>query len=186
MRKNKGVERLDSDVELFFVRCPIFGILFYLLVVLAAITSSISLLEVIVTHFVDVAKEKGKGDKRKTYSVVATILIAALCVLVCLDGLGSNGLWVPFQKTLGVHNFNDCWLDFFDMISEGILMPLGALLMCLMIGWEIGPKTVEDECNIEGNVLKSSGMFNICVKVVTPVLMLLILGGQIYNFFLAH
>ena len=76
--------------------------------------------------------------------------------------------------------------DLDDMISEGILMPLGALLMCLMIGWEIGPKTVEDECNIEGNVLKSSGMFNICVKVITPILMLLILGGQIYNFFLAH
>ena len=163
----------------------IFGIIFYLLVVLAAVSSSISLLEVIVTHFVDKAKEKGQGDQRKKYSIVASILIAGLCTLVCLDGLGSNGLWVPFQSTLGVHNFNDCWLDFFDMISEGILMPLGALLMCLMIGWEIGPKTVEDECGIEGNRLKSSGMFNICVKVITPILMIFILYGQIYSFFFA-
>ncbi|MEA5143772.1 MAG: sodium-dependent transporter [Oscillibacter sp.] len=164
---------------------PIFGIIFYLLVVLAAVSSSISLLEVIVTHFVDKAKEKGQGDQRKKYSIVASILIAGLCTLVCLDGLGSNGLWVPLQSTLGVHNFNDCWLDFFDMISEGILMPLGALLMCLMIGWEIGPKTVEDECGIEGNRLKSSGMFNICVKVITPILMIFILYGQIYSFFFA-
>ena len=55
---------------------PIFGILFYLLVVFAAISSSISLLEVIVAHFVDKARIEGKGDKRKPYT-----LIAAACVL---------------------------------------------------------------------------------------------------------
>ena len=49
----------------------IFGIIFYLLVVLAAISSSISLLEVVVAHFCDKARQKGKGDKRKIYAVVA-------------------------------------------------------------------------------------------------------------------
>ena len=162
---------------------PVFGIIFYLLVVLAAVSSSISLLEVIVTHFVDKAKEKGQGDQRKKYSIAASVLIAGLCTLVCLDGLGSNGLWVPFQSTVGVRGFNDCWLDFFDMISEGILMPLGALFMCLMIGWEIGPKVVKDECSIEGNKLGGYGFFTVCVKFITPLLMLFILYGQIKNFF---
>ena len=67
---------------------PIFGIIFYLLVVLAAVSSSISLLETVVAHFVDKAREEGKGDRRKKYSLIASILIALLCVLVCVDGLG--------------------------------------------------------------------------------------------------
>ena len=71
---------------------PIFGILFYLLVVFAAISSSISLLEVIVAHFVDDARDAGKGDKRKPYSILAAIAAGILCVLVCLDGLGENGM----------------------------------------------------------------------------------------------
>ncbi|MFR6395043.1 MAG: hypothetical protein ACLUNQ_08135 [Oscillospiraceae bacterium] len=75
---------------------PIFGILFYLLVVFAAISSSISLLEVIVAHFVDKARDAGKGDKRKSYSAIAAVAAGLLCVLVCMDGLGSNGM-APFD-----------------------------------------------------------------------------------------
>ncbi len=67
---------------------PIFGIIFYLLVVLAAVSSSISLLETVVAHFVDEAREQGKGDQRKKYSLIASILIALLCILVSADGLG--------------------------------------------------------------------------------------------------
>ena len=161
----------------------IFGIIFYLLVVLAAISSSISLLEVIVAHFCDKAREKGKGDKRKVYSIIAAVGSGLLCVLVCLDGLGSNGI-APFD-ILGIEasGWSDCWLDFFDCISEGILMPLGALLMCICIGWEIGPKVVDEECCLEGNSFKSKGLFNICVKVITPLIMVFILLGQVDVFF---
>ena len=52
---------------------PIFGILFYLLVVFAAVSSSISLLEAVVAHFVDKARDEGKGDKRKLYSLIGAI-----------------------------------------------------------------------------------------------------------------
>ena len=163
---------------------PIFGILFYLLVVFAAISSSISLLEVIVAHFVDAAREKGKGDKRKTYSLIATAIISLLCILVCLDGLGSQGiapadiLGIAEPKTWAAD-----WLDFFDCISEGIFMPLGALLMSLMIGWEIGPDVVKEEAEQEGNSFKSYGFFKFCVKFITPLCMILILWGQIQSFF---
>ena len=163
---------------------PIFGILFYLLVVFAAISSSISLLEVIVAHFVDKAREAGKGDKRKAYCLYAAVLVGLGCVLVCADCLGGNNI-APWQL-LGLETasgWNDCWLDFWDMLSEGIMMPLGALLMSLMIGWEIGPEVVKEECEQQGNTLPTYGFFKICVKIITPLCMLFILYGQIKTFF---
>ena len=163
---------------------PIFGILFYLLVVFAAVSSSISLLEVIVDHFVDKAREAGKGDKRKAYCLYAAVLVGLGCVLVCADCLGGNNI-APWQL-LGLETasgWNDCWLDFWDMLSEGIMMPLGALLMSLMIGWEIGPEVVKEECEQQGNTLPTYGFFTVCVKIVTPLCMLLILYGQVAGFF---
>ena len=166
---------------------PIFGIIFYLLVVLAAVSSSISLLETVVTHFVDSAAEKGKGDKRKFYSFIASVAIAVLCLLVCMDGLGSNGISpanLLGQTGNAVRNWNDCWLDFFDMISEGVFMPFGGLLMTIMIGWELGPDFVKRECETTpGHKMSTYGFFKICVKFITPLCMVLILYGQIKNFF---
>ncbi len=162
---------------------PVFGILFYLLVVFAAISSSISLLEVIVAHFVDKARIAGKGDKRKPYAVIAGIASAVLCVLVCVDGLGENGIAPAALLNIEASGWSDCWLDFFDCVSEGIMMPLGALLMCLCIGWEIGPKVVDEECCVEGQSFKSKGFFNICVKFITPIIMILVLAGQLDSFF---
>lgn len=166
---------------------PIFGIIFYLLVVLAAVSSSISLLETVVTHFVDKAAEQGKGDKRKFYSFIASVAIAVLCVLVCMDGLGSNGISpanLLGQTGDAVRGWNDCWLDFFDMISEGVFMPLGGLLMTIMIGWELGPDLVKRECEATpGHKMSTYGFFKICVKFITPLCMVLILYGQIKSFF---
>ena len=163
---------------------PIFGILFYLLVVFAAISSSISLLEVIVAHFVDKARDEGKGDKRKSYTLIAAIAVGVGCILVCADCLGTAGI-AP-ADLLGIENpqtWAADWLDFWDMLSEGVMMPLGALLMSLMIGWEIGPEVVKEEAEQQGNKLVSYGFFKICVKVITPLCMLLILYGQLQSFF---
>ena len=163
---------------------PIFGILFYLLVVFAAISSSISLLEVIVAHFVDKARAEGKGDKRKSYTLIAAAAVGLGCILVCADCLGTAGI-AP-ADLLGIENpqtWAADWLDFWDMLSEGVMMPLGALLMSLMIGWEIGPEVVKEEAEQQGNKLVSYGFFKICVKVITPLCMLLILYGQVMSFF---
>ena len=187
-----GPSLLFVTMQNVFHKMPLgalFGILFYLLVVFAAISSSISLLEVIVAHFVDKARDAGKGDKRKAYSLAAAVCVGLGCILICLDSLGGAGI-SPFD-ILGIQpdadgnlpTWCDCWLDFFDCISEGILMPLGALLMCLCIGWELGPKMVDDECCLEGQTFKMKGFFNICVKFITPLCMLLVLYGQIREFF---
>ena len=164
---------------------PIFGILFYLLVVFAAVSSSISLLEVIVAHFVDKARDAGKGDKRKTYTLIAAACVGLGCILVCADALGSTG-FAPgnlLGMTGELPTWAADWLDFWDMLSEGIMMPLGALLMSLMIGWEIGPEVVKGECEQSGHAMSGYGFFKICVKFITPLCMILILYGQIKEFF---
>mgnify|MGYP004468295731 CR=1 FL=1 len=165
---------------------PIFGILFYLLVVFAAVSSSISLLEVIVAHFVDKARDEGKGDKRKAYTLIAAACVGLGCILVCADQLG-DASFTPWKllnlPAESIRTWNDCWLDFWDMLSEGIMMPLGALLMSLMIGWEIGPEVVKDECEQSGHAMSGYGFFKVCVKFITPLCMILILYGQIKEFF---
>ena len=164
---------------------PIFGILFYLLVVFAAISSSISLLEAVVAHFVDKARESGKGDKRKKYTLIAAAAVGVGAILICADSLGGAS-FAPW-KLLGLETYsgwNDCWLDFFDMLSEGIMMPLGALLMSLMIGWELGPEIVKNECEATpGHRMTSYGFFKICIRFITPLCMLLVLYGQVCTFF---
>ena len=164
---------------------PIFGILFYLLVVFAAVSSSISLLEVIVAHFVDKARDAGKGDKRKTYTLIAAACVGLGCILVCADALGSTG-FAPgnlLGMTGDLPTWAADWLDFFDMLSEGIMMPLGAMLMSLMIGWEIGPEVIKGEVEQSGHAMGSYSFFKICVKFITPLCMILILYGQIKEFF---
>ena len=170
---------------------PLFGVIFYLLVLIAAISSAISLIEVVVTYFMDRAEEKGRQGNRPKVVFGVCLAIMVIAFLVAIDGLGSNGVYVPFQKTfqtLGISEtgivgeFNDCWLDFMDTLSEGIAMPLGALLMSLMVAWEIKPKTLLDEIHI-GRSAKIDGFFTFCIRFVVPVGMLLILAGQIDTFF---
>ena len=162
---------------------PVFGVVFYLLVFIAAISSAISLVEVVVTFFADRAVEKGKTPDRKKIVTLVCLAIMIEAAIVAVDGLGANGIWVPFQNSLGiVGEFNDCWLDFMDCLSEGIAMPLGALLFSIMVGWEIKPKTLLDELHINGTD-KIDGFFTFCIKFVVPVGMLLILVGQIDTFF---
>ena len=165
---------------------PVFGILFYLLVVFAAISSSISLLEVIVAHFVDKARDAGKGDKRKAYTLIAAAAVGLGCILVCADQLGGAS-FTPWKllnlPETSIRMWNDCWLDFFDMLSEGVMMPLGALLMSIMIGWEVGPEMVKEECEQSGHAMGGYGFFKFCVKFITPLCMILILWGQLTDFF---
>ena len=168
---------------------PIFGILFYLLVVFAAVSSSISLLEAVVAHFVDKARDEDKGDKRKLYSLIGAIGAGILCVIVCLDALGNAGispadiLGMRVDPSDKVPTWSADWLDFFDCIAEGILMPLGALLMSIMYGWELGPEVVHAEATCEGQKFGAYGWFRICIKYITPLAMLLVLYGQIKEFF---
>ena len=163
---------------------PIFGILFYLLVVFAAISSSISLLEVIVAHFVDKARDAGKGDKRKKYTLIATVAVSLGCILVCADALGSTG--ISPANLLGIaepKTWAADWLDFWDCISEGVMMPLGALLMTFMVAYELGTEFVKNEVEQCGNKFTMYKFYRFCIRYVAPLGLLMVLYGQVKSFF---
>ena len=161
---------------------PIFGILFFLFVTLAAITSAIALVEVLVTFVIDHQVAKGRSPKRSRIVAIACLIVLAEAVLVAADGLGSNGLWIPFQDT-GM-TLGGTWLDFMDFISEGVAMPLGALVMSILVGWVIGPKVIRNEVSLEGNTMGDGlySFFSICIRFVAPVAMAFILYGQVTTF----
>ncbi len=166
---------------------PVFGILFYGLVVLAAISSSVSLLEVPVAYFVDRNRSKGRRERRWLYALLTMLAAGVLCTVTCADGLGHNGLWIPFQKFFvnakTMPAFCSSWLNLLDMVSEGVLMPLCGICTCLMVGWDIKPDAIREEVETAGNRFTSYKFYRFCVRFVTPAIMLFILWGQMKDFF---
>ena len=166
------------------------GFLFYFLVFIAAISSSMSLLEAISSAKIDADVEKGKVPNRKKAAIVFSIIILIFCLPVALDGIGAGlagGAAMPTPaELLGIENvlmWNDCWLDFYDVISEGILMPVGAMIMAFAIGWIWKMDFVVEECEASGCKFWGKMFFNICYKFITPIGMLVVLYGQISDFF---
>ena len=166
------------------------GFLFYFLVFIAAITSTIALLEVLTAWVVDRQIEKGKAPTRKRTAFFFILAIFFLGFPVCLDALGSGGAACPAPYELlgltpdspGYAMWNDCWLDFYDMITEGILMPVGGLLMGLLLGWKL-PGLVKEECEAGGLKFRAARFFSVCYKILIPLLLVLVLYTQITSFF---
>ena len=161
----------------------IFGLIFYALVLIAAISSAISLIEAVSVTFIDHASAKGHERDRNKVLAVVCLAITLLACLVAVDGLGSNGI-AP-KDLFHINSKADwCadWLDFMDMLSEGIAMPLGALLMSIMVGWEIKPKSLygEIDSGYNGHI---HGYYTFCIKYLCPVIMFFILLVQISTFF---
>ncbi len=158
--------------------------MFYFLVFIAAVTSSISLFEAIVTWRIDAGREKGKKVNRTSTMCVAAVLSLIVGLPVALDAIGggvtgvAGAIPAPYtffgmsidQLTAGeIPMFIDSWLDFFDVISEGILMPLGALVMALLIGWKWKTKDlIVPECEASGHKFWGYGFFNYLLQVRHP------------------
>ena len=158
---------------------PLFGVIFYLLVLIAAISSAVSLIEVISAFFLDNARQKGKELSRSKTVLWVVIVIAIEAIWVAIDGLGSNMFAWPATAT-----WNDCALDFMDCWSEGIAMPLGAMLMGLMIGWELKNKPILDEISIGApNGKAFTGFYKVCIMIIVPIVMAFIFAGSIGDFF---
>ena len=148
----------------------VIGFLFYLLVIFAGISSCISLMEVTAAHFIDSSAAKGKPMSRKKAVGIVTLIMIVLSIPVCLDQLGMGDIIPPFYASFMADGSKDL-LDVYDLVSEGIMMPLAAMLTCLVIGWKIGMPYVSDEIEQEGNKFHLKGFFTICVKYITPIMM---------------
>lgn len=160
----------SSGAGLMFVTLPkvfeqmrggvFIGALFFVLVFLAALTSSISVMEAIVSSFMDRFKIS------RTKGVVICLII---CVIMGIPSSLGNGIWSHI-KILGMD-----FLTFFDYLSNSVLMPFVALCTAILIGWIVGPKVVTDEITKNGEKMGRKKLYEITIKFVAPVLLVIIL-----------
>ena len=161
--KTGGAGLMFQTLPKVFEQMPlgnIIGLVFFVLVFLAALTSSISLLEAIVSMFMD----KFKFTRKK--AVIMMFLIAVVLGIPSALGYGVLGNVMP----LGMD-----FLTFFDYISNSVMMPIVAIGTCLLIGWFVGTKVIEDEITVNGEPFKRKAIFRVMVKYVAPVFLLVIL-----------
>ena len=152
---------------------PIFAIIFFLLVFFAALSSSIGMMEGGIHAMCD-SQERKTGNAHRGRAVIITAVIALLGnLLVTGDGLGSTGL--PHVFGLGT------WLDFFDLFAEGILMPLGAFGMAILLGW-VRKGFLDDEI-LQGSEFKTKGFVHFCLKWVDPIFCAILLVVSLNGFF---
>ncbi len=171
-----GAENINKGAGLMFMTLPkvfdkmpggaVIGLLFFVMVLFAALTSSISLMETVVSFVCDRTKLNRK---------LACLLVFVLCIILGIPsalGNGVTGVW-DSVKLLGFS-----FLDFFDFISNSVLMPIVALLTCIFVGYVIKPKALIEEAEISG---KFSGkrLFTIVIKYIAPICIILILGFSV-------
>ena len=162
-------EALNKGPSLMFITLPkvfesmklggIIGAAFFILVLFAALTSSISLLETNVSIVCDKLHWS-----RKKATIVVTIYILVLGSIVSL-GFGP----LDFVKILGLG-----LLDFFDFLSNSVLMPIVALLTCICIGYFVKPKTICDEVELN-KPFKEKKFYIFMLKYAAPICLILIL-----------
>ena len=140
-------------------------------------------METIAAHWIDKDLAKGETDTRQRNVLIVSLLILVEAVVVAADGLGSNFSPASLLGMKTMPTFLDCFLDFMDCWSEGIAMPLGAMLMALMIGWENTPDLVLDEVAHGDPSPGFKAFYRVCVKFVVPVVMAFVLAGQMIDFF---
>lgn len=137
----------------------IIGILFFVLVLFAALTSSISLMETVVSLFCD----RFKLTRNKS-----CVLVLLVSLLLGVPSSLGNGAWAGI-KLIGMD-----FLTFFDFISNSVMMPIAAFLTCIFIGYIIKPQAIIDEVEIGGK-FKLKNLFVIVIKYFAPICIALIL-----------
>ena len=143
------------------------GIVFFLTVAFAALTSSVSVMEAIVSS----AMDKFHMERKKATLVVAGIT-AVVGILVCL---GYNALYFEAILPNTPAGKNAQILDILDYASNYILMPVVAIATCVFIGWVVKPKTVIDEVTLGGFKFGREKLYVVMVKFITPVMLTLLL-----------
>ncbi|MBQ9737214.1 MAG: sodium-dependent transporter [Clostridia bacterium] len=143
----------------------IVGTLFFVLVLFAALTSSISLMETVVSIIMD----KFKLGRKK-----ASLVVLALALLLGVPSSLGNGIWANI-KIIGMD-----FLTFFDFISNSVIMPIVAFFTCIFVGYIIKPKAIIDEIELAGE-FKAKKLFTVLIKYITPICILAILISSILS-----
>ena len=143
------------------------GTVFFLTVAFAALTSSVSVLEAIVSCAMDKF-----GWKRKNAVFAVFGLTAVMGIMVCL---GYNVLYFEAILPNTPAGKNAQILDILDYISNYVLMPVVSIATCIFIGWILKPKTVIEEVTRNGEHFGREKLYVVMIRYIAPVLLLMLL-----------
>ena len=147
----------------------IFLVLFFVLVLFAALTSSISMLEISISYFVD----------SKNYSRVRTSLLVG--ALIFLMGIPAS----LSLKEGGIIALNGLsFFDIYDKLTSNILLPTGGFLLSVFVGWVMTPELAIEEIESSGIKFRLKKVWTILIKYVVPVAIFIILVGSYRDFIL--
>ena len=169
-----GPEGMSAGPSLMFISLPrvfdaigsagtFIGILFFVMVAFAALTSSVSIMEAIVSCAMDAFH---LPRKRAVLGTFALALVGG--TVVCL---GYNVFY--FELTLP-NGATAQVLDLLDYLSNYCLMPIVAIATCILVGWVVRPQTIIDEVTVGGVKFRRERLYTVMVKYVTPVMLLLL------------
>ena len=144
------------------------GILFFMLVLFAAVTSSIALTESAVSTF-----EDELHWSRKKATVFMTIIMIILGSLSCLG----------YGPLAGVTVIGMQFLDFFDFLTNSVMMPVAAIATCLLVSRVIGVEKIESEVTEGGHLFRRKAVFQFMIKYICPIFAAIILISSVANAF---
>mgnify|MGYP004657320857 FL=1 len=167
---------LQAGPALMFITIPkvfdsmglgtVVGILFFTLVLFAALTSSIALTESAVSTFED---ELGWERHRSTFLIGGIML-----VLGSLSALGYGPL-------SSITIFGMQFLDFFDFLTNSVMMPIAAIATCLLVARVVGVKKIEEEVTLDGKPFRRKAIFNFMIQYLCPIFAAIILVSSVAN-----
>ena len=144
------------------------GILFFLLVLFAAVTSSIALTE----SAVSTVEDELKWSRKKSTVIVGFIMI----ILGTLSCLGYGPL--SFVKIIGMQ-----FLDFFDFLTNSVMMPIAALMTSLFVSKVVGVDRMEEEIRHGESKFRRKKIFVVMIKYLCPIFAIIILVSSVANAF---
>ncbi len=143
------------------------GAAFFLLVFFAALTSAMSLMESVVSTLCDNTKLTRKK---------ATVLVAVAAFLLGVPSSLGNGV-LSHVTILGMD-----FLTFFDFITNSVLMPFGAFMTCVIIGYVVGVDIIADEVKLSSK-FKREAMYKVMIKYIAPIFIVAILASSVLEAF---
>ena len=167
---------LNAGPSLMFITIPkvfasmgvggFIGILFFVLVFFAALTSAIALMEAVVSTVED---ESGWSRRR------STLICGAVMILMGTPSALGYGRWAE------VTVFGMQFLDFFDFLANSVMMPIAAMVICLLVVRVIGVDRIAEEVEACGAPFRAKGIFNFMVKYICPFFVAIILFSSVAN-----
>ncbi len=167
MQESAGAGLMFVQLPKVFQQMPggtFIAVLFFILVAFAALTSNVSILETIVAS---ISEKFDKPRKKITLFVALVSTIGA--VVICL---GYNVFF--FEVDLPNGATDQQLLDVVDYIANNLIMPIIALITCIIIGWVVKPKWVIEEVEKGGHKFRRKGLYTVMVKFIAPIFLILL------------